>query len=335
MKKYKICVLPGDGIGPEVISAAIKVLDKVQENENFELDYSFGEAGFSVIKKYGTNLPEETIKILRKTQACLKGPMTTPEEEGSPPSVAVQIRKMLDLYANIRPCKTLPNSGGRYGIDMIIVRENTEGLYYGKERKIPGGAIAERLITEKACKRTAEHAFELANKRRKKLVYVHKANILKITDGVFIKSVLSVSKKFPEVKADGMHVDAAAMQIVKKPEQFDVIVTTNLFGDILSGVAAQITGGIGLAPGANIGKNYSMFEPVHGSAPKYAGKNIANPIATILAAKMMLDYLGESRAAERIENSVNMALKSKKALTRDLGGKVTTKQVGEVISKLL
>lgn len=332
---YRVTVLPGDGIGPEVVDAALQVLDAVQEGENFRLEYCFGEAGFHAIKKYKTNLPQETISLLKKTHACLKGPMTTPEEEGAPVSVAVQIRKRFDLYANVRPCKTLPHSPGREGVNLVIVRENTEGMYFGKERRVKGGAIAERKVTEKASRRIAKFAFPLAATRRRKLVYVHKANILRMTDGVFNHAVLSVARKFPRVQVTGMHVDAAALQLVKRPEQFDVMVTTNLFGDILSDVAAQITGGVGLAPSANIGKGYGMFEPVHGSAPKYAGKGVANPVAMIRSGKMMLEFLGEEQAAQRIEKAVVKGLRTGKARTRDLGGKATTKKAGEVIAGLV
>ncbi|MBI4176458.1 MAG: isocitrate/isopropylmalate dehydrogenase family protein [Candidatus Aenigmarchaeota archaeon] len=335
MKTYRIAVLPGDGIGPEVVDSALKVLDAAQKTGNFKLEYIFGEAGFSAINKHGTNLPEGTIKILKSAHACLKGPMTTPEEEGAPISVAVQIRKMFDLYANVRPCRTYPNASGMKGVDLVIVRENTEGLYSGKERKIKGGAIAERIITEKASERIAEFGFRMAEGRGKKLTYVHKANILRMTDGIFNRAVLRVARRYPEIRVEGMHVDAAAMQLVKNPQQFDVIVTTNLFGDILSDEAAQIAGGVGLAPSANIGEKYAMFEPVHGSAPKYAGKGIANPIAAILACKMMLDYLGEGKAGKAIENAVVKGLAGRKILTRDLGGKTSTRKAGEIMAGMI
>jgi isopropylmalate/isohomocitrate dehydrogenase-like protein len=330
MKSYRIAVLPGDGIGPEVTEAALRVLDA--SRKGFRLEYEFGEGGEAARKRTGTNLPPKTVRVLRKSDACLKGPMTTLDKEGAPVSAAVKIRKMFDLYANVRPCRTLPGTPGSKGADLVIVRENTEGMYYGRERRVRGGAIAERLVTEKACRRIARFALELASRRRGKLTYVHKANILRMTGGIFTKSVLSEAEKFPGVKVEGMHVDAAAMQLVKRPEQFDVLVTTNLFGDVLSDVAAQMTGGVGIAPSANIGKGYGMFEPVHGSAPKYAGRGIANPMAAILAGKMMLDYLGEKEAGKRVERAVKRALESGKALTRDLGGRASTRKAGEAVA---
>lgn len=335
MKVYEIAVLFGDGIGPEVVNSALKVLERVQEKFNFKMKFLFGEAGLSVIEKYGTNLPNKTFQMLKKSDACLKGPMTTPEGPESEKSVAVKIRTMFDLYANVRPCRSLPNTPGlKKNIDLVIIRENTEGMYYAKEKMIrPGVAIAERLITRKSSERIAEFAFELAMKRKKHVTYVHKANILKITDGLFKSSVEKVAKKFPRVKVDDMHVDNMAAQLIKKPEIFDVVVTTNMFGDILSDVAAQVVGGVGLVPSANIGENYGMFEPMHGSAPKYAGKNKVNPIATILTSKMMLEFLGENKAANAIENAITKVLREGKVRTYDLDGKSSTTAMTEAIVK--
>ena len=332
---YKIAVLPGDGIGPEVVEASVKVLDAVQEaSKGLKLKLLYGEAGYNCIAKYGTNLPEETIALLKESQACFKGPMTTPEEPGSPVSVAVKIRKMFNLYANVRPCCSLPGVASlRPDIDLVIVRENTEGLYSGAEFEVaPGVGIAMRIITKEASTRIAEFAFKLAAKRRKRLTYVHKGNILKITDGIFKNAVKEVAAKYPEVALEELHVDAAAMQLIKRAESFDVIVTTNLFGDILSDEAAQITGTLGLAAGANIGDSYGMFEPVHGSAPKYTGQNKVNPIATILAASMMLEYLGEKEASEKIEKAVMEVLREGKVKTYDLGGSSKTSEMGEAIA---
>jgi len=332
---YKITVLPGDGIGPEVVEASVKVLDAVQElSKGLKLKLLYGEAGYNCIAKYGTNLPEETITLLKESQACLKGPMTTPEEPGSPVSVAVKIRKMFNLYANVRPCRSLPSVASlRPNIDLVIVRENTEGLYSGAEFEVaPGVGIAMRIITKEASMRIAEFAFKLAAKRRKRLTYVHKGNILKITDGIFKNAVKEVAAKYPAVALEELRVDAAAMQLIKRAESFDVIVTTNLFGDILSDEAAQITGTLGLAAGANIGDSYGMFEPVHGSAPKYTGQNKVNPIATILAASMMLEYLGEKEASEMIEKAVIEVLKEGKVKTYDLGGSSKTSELGEAIA---
>jgi isocitrate/isopropylmalate dehydrogenase len=309
-KTYKIAVLKGDGIGPEITEVMVKVLEAVQEKSDFKLELLYGEAGFHCIEKHKTNLPEETISLLRRTDACLKGPMTTPEEAGAPVSVAVKIRKIFNLYANVRPCRTFPNVESlKPNLDFVVVRENTEGLYVGAEfLAAPGVGVAYRIIT----------TFKLAQKRKKHLTYIHKGNILRITDGIFKDAVKNVAKKYPDVEVDDLHVDAAAMQLIKKPEMFDVIVTTNLFGDILSDEAAQVTGGLGLAAGANIGDTYGMFEPVHGSAPKYTGQNRVNPIAIIMAASMMLDNLGEREAAVKIG-------------TPDLGGTVTTTDMSNAL----
>ncbi|RLG90695.1 MAG: hypothetical protein DRO36_05675, partial [Candidatus Hecatellales archaeon] len=315
MGTHKIAVLHGDGIGPEVVDAALNVLNAVQDSvKGLRLEYVFGEAGAYCIKKYGTNLPEETIKILRQTDACLKGPMTTLEDPKAPPSVAVTIRRLFELYANVRPCKSLPNVPSlKPNIDLVVLRENTEGFYFAKEFEIQKGiGISIRLITRKASERIAKFAFRLAAQRKKRLTFVHKANILRLTDGIFREAVLDVAKEYSDVDVEELHVDAMAMQLIRRPETFDVIVTTNMFGDILSDEAAALVGGLGFAAGANIGDNYGMFEPVHGSAPKYARKNKVNPIATILASKMMLEYLGENEAAKKIEKAVFKVLEEGK-----------------------
>ena len=332
---HKIAVLPGDGIGPEVVDATLMVLDAVQKTGLVHLEYLKGDAGFDSIKKFGTNLPEKTVEMMKRTSACLKGPMTTPEEPGTPRSAAVTMRSLFNLYANVRPARTLPNvTALKPGIDMIVVRENTEGLYSGKEFEVtPDAGVAMRIITRAASERIAKFALDLAMKRRKKLAYVHKGNILKITDGIFKRSVLDVAKDYPTVELEDLHIDAAAMQLIRRPESFDVIVTTNLFGDILSDEAAAIVGGLGVAAGANIGENYGMFEPVGGSAPKYTGQNKVNPVATIEAAKMMLDYLGESKAANLVEKATNSVLKEGKILTYDLGGNARTSDVGKAIAE--
>jgi len=336
---YKIAVLPGDGIGPEVTRAAVAVLDAVQRvNCDLRLNFIYGEAGYNCIERYGTNIPQKTIDILKGTHACLKGPMTTPEEPGAPPSAAVTIRKMFNLYANVRPCRSLPGVWSiKPNIDLVIVRENTECLYFGREYEVsPGKGVALRVVTREASERVARLAFKLSEKRRRYLTCVHKRNILRITDGIFRDAVFSVAKEFPSVRVDEEHVDAMTMRLIKEPERFDVIVTTNLYGDILSDEAAQITGGIGLAAGANVGDSYGMFEPVHGSAPKHAGKNRANPIAAILAAKMMLEYLGEYEAAKLIEMAVDKVLSEGKVKTYDLGGNSTTEDVkNAIVEKVL
>ncbi|MCW3997294.1 MAG: isocitrate/isopropylmalate dehydrogenase family protein [Candidatus Bathyarchaeota archaeon] len=333
-RAYNIAVLKGDGIGPEVIDSTIKVFEALLESTDLKINFKFGEAGFYCIEKYGTNLPEETISLLKQTDACLKGPMTTPQTAGAPISAAVQIRKMFDLYANVRPCRSYPNVEAlKPNIDLIVVRENTEGMYSGIEYELsPGVGVALRIITREASLKVAEHAYKLASKRKKHLTYVHKGNILRLTAKIFIDAVKSLAPKYPEVKVDETHIDAMTMHLIKKPESYDVIVTTNLFGDVISDEAAQVTGSLGLAAGANIGKNYGMFEPVHGSAPKYTGQNIVNPTATILAGAMMLNYLGEKKTASKIEKAVIQVLKEGKAKTRDLGGAASTSEMSEEVA---
>jgi len=333
-KTYNIAVIKGDGIGPEVTEAAVKVLKAVQDASALKLNFLYGEAGYHCIAEHGTNLPEETIALLKQTHACLKGPMTTPETPGAPVSAAVKIRKMFNLYANVRPCRTYPNVEAlKPDIDLVVVRENTEGMYSGVEYEVsPGVAVAMRIITQEASALVAEYAFKLAEKRRKHLTYVHKANILRVTDGIFNDAVKAAAKNHPDVTVDNVHIDAMAMHLVKKPETYDVIVTTNLFGDVISDEAAQVTGSLGLAAGANIGDTYGMFEPVHGSAPKYTGQNRVNPIATIMAAQMMLDYLDEKEAAAKIENAVMKVLSEGKVRTKDLGGSSTTSEMSDAIA---
>src|SRR3989449_1395161 len=299
-KVHKIAILPGDGIGPEVTDATIMVLDAVQKTGLVQLEYLKGDAGFDAIKKYGTNLPDKTIEMMRRTSACLKGPMTTPEEPGTPRSAAVTMRALFNLYANVRPARTLPNvTALKPGIDMIVVRENTEGLYSGKEFEVtPGVAVAMKIITRKASERIAKFALELAMKRRKKLAFVHKANILKITDGLFKQSVLDIAKDYPQVELEDLHIDAAAMQLIRRPESFDVIVTMNLYGDILSDEAAATVGGLGVAAGANIGENYGMFEPIGGGAPEDKGPNKKKTPSMIEGGKKNICYFSGTNAGE-------------------------------------
>ena len=320
-KKVTIAVIPGDGIGPEVIAATLNVLDAVQKVEpTIQLNYVYAEAGLSAIRKYGSSLPQHTIQILKDSACCLKGPVTTPEAPDSPKSAVIQIRALFDLYANIRPIKALPNVPALNPlIDMVLVRENTEGLYSGIEFQLnPDTAIAVRVISKPKCERIVEYAFKLARNRNRKLTYVHKGNILKVTENIFKDAVYKYSREYPEVSVTEARVDAMAMWLIRNPEDFDVVVTTNLFGDILSDEAAQTVGGLGVAPGANIGKTYAMFEPIHGSAPQFAGKDMVNPIATILSAKMMLDWLGYGRGSKLIADAVTTVLKDQNYLTFDL-----------------
>ena len=334
VKTYSVAVLKGDDIGPEVIEATIKVLEATLEKSNFKLNFLYGEAGYHCIARYGTNLPKETMELIKKTSACLKGPMTTPEEPNAPTSVAVTLRKIFNLYANVRPCRSFPNVEAlKPNLDFVIVRENTEGLYSGAESLLaPGVGVALRIITREASLKIANFAFKLASQRRKHLTYVHKSNILRITDGIFKDAVKEAQQKYPDVAVDDMYIDATTMQLIKKPEMFDVIVTTNLFGDILSDEGAQVTGGLGLAAGANIGETYGMFEPVHGSAPKYTGLHRVNPIATIMAGSMMLYYLGEKEASTKIEDAVISVLAEGKVRTVDIGGSASTDEMANAVA---
>jgi len=316
MKKYNIAVIGGDGIGPEVIGEAITLLKAT----GIEFKFSYAEGGYGAYKKYKTPLPTETISICKKSDAILFGAVTTPPHIENYKSPIISLRKRFDLYANVRPFISLPIPPQRQDINIILFRENTEDLYTGEEYKIPGGAVAKRVITKKASKRIIQTAFEFAVKnKRKKVTVVHKANVLRLTDGLFLKIAQSLSRKYSNIIYEEMLVDSCAMQLIKKPESFDVVVTTNMFGDILSDEIAALTGGLGVAASANIGKTQALFEPVHGSAPKYAGKNSANPLASFLSACLMLEYLGEIKTAIKIKKAINSSLQNK-YMTKDLGG---------------
>jgi 3-isopropylmalate dehydrogenase len=338
MRTYRIALIEGDGIGPEVCGAALLTLESL-EKCGFSFDVKRVEAGDRCLERTGVALPEETTAAVRNCDACLKGPVGR-----SAADVIVRLRQTLDLYANIRPVISLPGVPclGK-DVDFVIVRENTEDLYKGLEFEVPDGAVAIRLITKKASQRIARYAFRLSEQRAKqrRVVAVHKVNVLRKTDAVFVEACLEVAKEFPEVHLSEMLVDAAAMNIVRDPRSFDVLVTTNMFGDILSDEAAQLVGGLGLAPSANIGDEHAIFEPVHGSAPDIAGKDIANPIATILTLSMMFEWFAESRrdedckeAAGKIREAVNAVL-LKGVTTPDLGGTCTTYQVGKAVAEEL
>jgi len=332
----KVTLIPGDGIGPEVINSCVKVI----EATGLGIEFEQVDAGAKVMEKEGTPLPDAVLDSIRKNKVALKGPITTPVASGFR-SVNVALRKALDLYANLRPARSFEGIKSRYeNIDIVVVRENTEGLYAGIERytkkdKSEGETI--RIITKKASERIARFAFEYARKeKRKKITAVHKANILKITDGIFLESVRRISKEFPEIEFEDRIVDNMCMQLVKKPELYDILLAPNLFGDIISDLCAGLVGGLGIAPSANIGDKIAVFEPVHGSAPKYAGLDKVNPTATILAGVLMLKYLGEKKAADSIERAVAEALKEGKKLTYDLGGNAKTSEFTDyVISKIL
>ena len=328
---YKIAVILGDGIGKTVTSKAVRVL----KNTDLKFEFQFMKVGYEVFKKVGASVPENVVLEMKDTQVCLFGATTTPVGVPNYRSAIVTLRRALDLYANVRPVKSYPVRGCVRDVDLAIVRENTEGLYSEVEFETEDSAFAVRLITRRASERIARFAFNLAMKRRRKVTIVTKANIMRKTCGLFREVSLLVAKDYPKVEVNEMFVDAAAMNLILKPQMFDVIVTSNLFGDILSDEAAGLIGGLGLAPSGNMGDNYGLFEPVHGSAPDIAGKGIANPIAAILAAKMMLDYLGEDKWAERVETAVVTVLKDGKHLTPDLGGSSTTSEVTEAIIAVL
>lgn len=326
---YEIAVIPGDGIGKEVMKATIKVLDEL----DITFNYTYGDAGDECLKNNGTALPDETLDIIRKSDACLFGAAGETAAD-----VIVKIRQEMKMFANLRPVKTYPNTNSLFeNIDFIIVRENTEGMYIADEESFTDdGAIAKRIITKNAEKRIIDYAFKYAMQNNKsKVTAVHKANVLKKTDGLFKEIFYDVAKDYPEIATEDFYVDATAMYLITQPESFEVIVTTNLFGDILSDEGAGLVGGLGLIPSANIGEDNALFEPVHGSAPDIAGQNKANPIAMILSAVMMLRYLGENNAADKIDKSILKVLTDANALTGDLGGSSTTTELANEIIKNL
>jgi len=330
--------MPGDGIGPELTEATLKVLTQIQNSFRVRLNITQVEGGDRCAAKRGVPLPEETIDAIRASHACLKGPVGETAAD-----VIVKLRILFDLYAGIRPLKSYPNTPAvRSDIDMLFVRENTEGLYKGVEFAVNADTmVCLRVITRRACERIATYAFEAARSRRKamKVTAVHKANVMRKTDGLFAQICRDVGKAYPDVTLDELYADAAAMQLIKEPQGFDVIVTTNLFGDILSDEGAMLVGGLGMAPGANIGDDFALFEPIHGTAPDIAGKGVANPTSMILASGLMLDWLGNkysdsacTKAARCIEQALTDALKAG-VLTRDLGGKVKTDAFGDAIAE--
>ncbi|WP_296857551.1 isocitrate/isopropylmalate family dehydrogenase [uncultured Methanobrevibacter sp.] len=326
---YQIAVIPGDGIGKEVMEATISVLDKL----NLNFNYVYGEAGDECLKENGTALPEKTLEIIKNSDACLFGAAGETAAD-----VIVKIRQEMKMFANLRPVKTYPNTNSLFdNIDFMIVRENTEGMYIADEESYTDdGAIARRIITKNAEKRIIDYAFKYAKKNNKsKVTAVHKANVLKKTDGLFKEIFYEVAKNYPEIATEDFYVDATAMYLITQPQNFEVIVTTNLFGDILSDEGAGLVGGLGLIPSANIGEDAALFEPVHGSAPDIAGQNKANPIAMMLSAIMMLRYLGENEAADTFDNAILNVLSDADKLTSDLGGSATTLELtNEIIKKL-
>lgn len=333
MAKHTITLIPGDGIGPEITTAVQRIIEAAKVDITWEVFH----AGKSAIEEYGTPVPEALLQSIQKNKVALKGPITTEVGKGFK-SANVQLRKDLQLYANLRPVKTLPGAYSRYnGIDLVIVRENTESLYAGIENEIaPGVVQASKVITREASMRIAEYAFMYArSNHRHEVTAVHKANIMKLADGLFLECCREVSKNYPDIKYTELIVDNCAMQLVLKPERFDVLVMENLYGDIISDLCAGLVGGLGLVPGANIGKDVSVFEAVHGSAPDIAGQGIANPTAILLSAIMMLKYIGEETAAQTILNAVYRVFGESKILTPDLGGKSLTVEFTKEIIKYL
>jgi isocitrate dehydrogenase (NAD+) len=330
---YRISLIPGDGIGPEIVDVVIDVFKAL----NISVEWEIVNVDTSVVDKSGTPLYHQVIESIKRNRIALKGPITTPIASGFR-SINVSIRKELDLYANLRLLKSLPGIDCRYkNVDMVIVRENTEGLYSGIEHMVGDDAAESiKIITKKASLRIARYGFEYARKNKRKLLTaVHKANILKLSDGLFLKAVREVARDYPEIKYNERIIDNMCMQMVLDPGNYDVLVLPNLYGDIISDLGAGLIGGLGLIPGANIGSDIAVFEPVHGSAPDITGKGIANPIAILRSSIMLLDYISEKKAARSLENSIKTTLKLGKGLTPDLGGNGTTDTVKEKIIKNL
>ncbi|MBR7628235.1 MAG: isocitrate dehydrogenase [Aeromonas popoffii] len=331
MSKRKITVIPGDGIGPSIIESAIQILT----HAGCDFEYEYADAGLVALEKHGELLPQATLDLIEKNKVSLKGPLTTPVGGGFT-SINVSLRKKFNLYANVRPVISFKGTRSRYdNIDIITVRENTEGMYSGAGQKRSDdnkSAEAMSIITRDGAERIVKFAFELARQEgRKKVTIIHKANILKSTSGLFLEVAREVAARYPDIQSEEMIVDAACMNLVMYPERFDVMVTTNLFGDILSDLCAGLVGGLGMAPGANIGDGAAIFEAVHGSAPDIAGKNIANPTSVILASIQMLEYLGMQDKAERIREAVRATIESGDRVTRDLGGTASTSEFTQSI----
>ncbi len=336
MTTYDVTLIPGDGIGPEITAQTVKVLEATGLRFNWDEEL----AGMAAVEATGTPLPDATVESIRKNALALKGPLTTPVGTGFR-SVNVGLRKEFQLYANVRPARTLL-PGGRFDcVDIVLVRENLEGLYIGVEHFVQVGddprAVGESMaiVTRAGCERIVRYAFEYAVRhRRKKVTIVHKANILKMVSGLFLEEGRRVAKEYEgRVEANDMIVDNCAMQLVMRPEQFDVMVTTNMFGDILSDEVSGLVGGLGLAPGANIGTRAAIFEAVHGSAPDIAGKGLANPSAQMLAAAMMLDHIGELDRAQRMRDAIEHVIVRDKIRTRDLGGAAGTPEFGDAVAR--
>ena len=333
---YDVTLIPGDGIGPEITAQTVKVLQATGLRFNWDEEL----AGMAAVEATGTPLPDATVESIRKNALALKGPLTTPVGTGFR-SVNVGLRKEFELFANIRPARTIMPGGRFENVDIVLVRENLEGLYVGVEHFIAIGddprAVGESMaiVTRRGCERIIRYAFEYALKhQRRKVTIVHKANILKMVSGLFLEVGRAIAKEYEgRVESNDMIVDNTAMQLVMRPEQFDVMVTTNMFGDILSDEVSGLVGGLGLAPGANIGTKAAIFEAVHGSAPDIAGKGVANPSAQMLAAAMMLDHIGELERAGRIRDAIFTTIVRDGIRTRDLGGTASTEEFGSAVAQ--
>jgi len=328
---HKVTLIPGDGIGPEITAAAVRVI----EAAGVDIEWDRQEAGIPAVQKYGTSVPDQLFDSIRENKVALKGPITTLVGKGFR-SANVALRQKLDLFVNLRPVKSIGGVPSRYTkVDLIIVRENTEDLYSGIENLIsPGVTQAIKVVTERASERVARWAFNYARANgRKKVTLVHKANIMKISDGLFLKVFEEVAKEFPDIVAEDKIVDALCMHLVMDPTRFDVLLLGNLFGDIVSDLAAGLVGGLGVVPGANISDEFAVFEAVHGSAPDIAGKNLANPTALIFSALLMLRHLGEEEAADRIWKSMIVTLAIGHKLTHDLGGQCSTTEYTDELVK--
>lgn len=326
---HTITLIPGDGIGPEVTEATRRIIEAAGVNVAWDVQ----PAGEGVIAQQGTPLPKTVLESIRKNRVAIKGPITTPVGRGFR-SVNVSLRKELDLYANVRPCKTYPGVLSRYkDIDLVIVRENTEDLYAGVEHMVGEDAAESiKIITRKGSERIVRFAFEYALREgRKKVTAVHKANIMKCTDGLFLSVARTVAADYPSIEFQDMIVDAMCMKLVQVPHQYDVLVAPNLYGDIISDLCSGLVGGLGVAPGANIGRDTALFEPVHGSAPRRAGQNIANPTATILSGVLMLKHVGEHSAAQKIDKAIAAVIREGRTVTYDLGGSAKTSEFADAV----
>jgi isocitrate dehydrogenase (NAD+) len=329
-RAYRVTLIPGDGIGPEVIEAAAEVVAAA----GVDITWDRQVAGAAAMESCGNPIPDELIRSIRRNRVALKGPLTTRVGRAGFRSVNVALRKTFDLYANLRPIRNLPGIKSAFqGVDLVVVRENTEDLYSGIEHQIaPGVVESVKVITAKASRRIAQFAFEYAVRhKRRKVTSIHKANIMKLSDGLFLNCAQQIAKRYRRIEYQEMIVDNACMQLVLRPSQFDVLLLENLYGDIVSDLCAGLVGGLGVVPGANLGSRYAIFEAVHGTAPDIAGKDLANPTAAILSTVLMLRHLGENAAATRIQTAVEEAVGRGNHLTRDLGGRSSTTQLTEAV----